>query len=65
MALPDRFRNRETSTRDPVTDLERALRRILPGAVDEDGVEASLEEGVLTVRVPKAQGEQARRIEIR
>lgn len=153
MALPDRYRNREASTRDPVTDLERALRRmsdvmergfgawpawtsladdafapladleenddayvlevelpgvkkqditiesrgrrvtvsgerkekeregllrrrtrtvgrffhevVLPGDVDEDGVEASLEEGVLTVRVPKAEGEQPRKIEIR
>lgn len=39
----------------------------LPGEVDEEGIEASLDEGVLTVRVPKAQSERerTRRIEIR
>lgn len=37
----------------------------LPGEVDAEGVSASLEEGVLTVRVPKADTERPRRIEIR
>ena len=32
--------------------------------VDEDAVEASLDEGVLTLRVPKAAGERPRRISI-
>ena len=37
----------------------------LPGEVDEGGVEANLDEGVLTVRVPKSPSERPRRIEIR
>jgi HSP20 family protein len=37
---------------------------VLPGAVDEDGVEASLEDGVLTLLVPKASTERPRRIEV-
>jgi HSP20 family protein len=37
---------------------------VLPGAVDEDGVEASLEDGVLTLLVPKASTERSRRIEV-
>ena len=37
----------------------------LPGDVDEDGVEAHLDEGVLTVRLPKPERERPRRIEIR
>jgi HSP20 family protein len=37
---------------------------LLPGAVDEDGVQASLEDGVLTLRVPKASTERPRRIEV-
>ena len=36
----------------------------LPGAVDEDGVEAHLEGGVLTLRLPKPDHERPRRIEI-
>jgi HSP20 family protein len=36
----------------------------LPGDVDEDGVEAHLDEGVLTVRLPKPERERPRRIEI-
>jgi HSP20 family molecular chaperone IbpA len=32
--------------------------------VDADNVEASLNRGILTVRVPKAQNGQSRRIEI-
>ncbi|MDQ1568070.1 MAG: hypothetical protein QOF96_2950 [Actinomycetota bacterium] len=37
---------------------------LLPGAVDEDGVQASLENGVLTLRVPKASTERPHRIEV-
>jgi HSP20 family molecular chaperone IbpA len=35
-----------------------------PGAVDEDGVSASLDEGVFTVCVPKAASERQRRITV-
>ena len=37
---------------------------LLPGDVDEEGVEASLHEGVLTVRVPKPLRERPRRIPV-
>lgn len=37
----------------------------LPGDIEEDGVAATLEDGVLTVRVPKAAGDRPRRIEVR
>ena len=37
----------------------------LPGGVEADGVEANLDGGILTVRVPKPAAERARRIEIR
>lgn len=37
----------------------------LPGDVEEDGVEAHLDEGVLTVRLPKPAADRPRRIEIR
>lgn len=37
----------------------------LPGEVNEAGVEAHLDEGVLTVRLPKPEQERPRRIEIR
>lgn len=37
----------------------------LPGHVEEEGVEAHLDEGVLTIRAPKPERERARRIEIR
>jgi HSP20 family protein len=36
----------------------------LPGAVEEAGVEASMDAGVLTVRVTKAERERPRRIQI-
>jgi HSP20 family protein len=36
----------------------------LPGSVDEGGVSANLEGGVLTVRVPKATTERPKRIEV-
>jgi len=38
---------------------------VLPGDVDDDGVEAHLDEGVLTVRLPKPAHDRPRRIEIR
>ncbi len=37
---------------------------VLPGDVDEEGVTASLNDGVLTVRLPKAETARRRRIEI-
>lgn len=37
----------------------------LPGDVDEGGVEARLDDGVLTVRLPKPESARPRRIEIR
>ena len=36
----------------------------LPSALDEDGIEASLSDGVLTLRVPKAASERPRRIKV-
>lgn len=38
---------------------------VLPGDIDEAGIDARLEEGVLTVRLPKPERERPRRIEIR
>ena len=38
---------------------------VLPGGIDESGVTAKLEDGVLTVRVPKAASERPRRIEVK
>jgi HSP20 family protein len=38
---------------------------VLPGDVDEDTVEAHLDGGVLTVRLPKPERDRPRRIEIR
>jgi HSP20 family protein len=37
---------------------------VLPGDVDDEGVEAHLDEGVLTVRLPKPAHDRPRRIEI-
>ena len=37
---------------------------VLPGEVEEEGVTASMEEGVLTVRVPKPASERPRRIAV-
>ena len=37
---------------------------VLPAELDEDGVTAELDEGVLTVRVPKAASERPRRITV-
>src|SRR5581483_3238387 len=39
-------------------------RLALPGEIDAEAVVAGLEEGVLTVRIPKAGGSRGRRIEI-
>lgn len=36
----------------------------LPGNVDEDGVAANLDDGVLAVRIPKPASERPRRIEV-
>ena len=38
---------------------------VLPGEVDEEGIQASLDEGVLTVQVPKAEAERPRRIPVK
>jgi HSP20 family protein len=38
---------------------------VLPGAVEAENVSASLDDGVLTVRVPKPASERPRRIEVR
>jgi HSP20 family protein len=42
---------------------ERSLR--VPGGLDPDAIEASLSDGVLTLRIPKPQRPSARRIEIK
>jgi HSP20 family protein len=39
-------------------------RVVLPGEVNADGVDASLDDGVLTIRIPKAEQARPRRIEI-
>jgi HSP20 family protein len=39
-------------------------RVLLPGEVNADGVDASLDDGVLTIRIPKAEKARPRRIEI-
>ncbi len=38
---------------------------VLPGEVDEEGIEATLEEGVLTLRVPKSERERPKRIAVK
>jgi HSP20 family protein len=37
----------------------------LPGQANEDGIEANLHDGVLSVRVPKAEAAKPRRIEVK
>jgi HSP20 family protein len=37
----------------------------LPGEIDDKNISATLRDGVLTVRVPKASNEQARHIEVK
>ena len=44
---------------------EFEYRVMLPGDVDEEHIEANLHGGVLTVRVPKAEKQRARRIEVK
>jgi HSP20 family protein len=41
------------------------LHVVLPALVDTNGIQAELEKGVLTVRVPKAEAAQRRRIEVK
>lgn len=41
------------------------FRVTLPGEVDPEGVDAKLNDGVLTVRIPKAQRMERRRIEVK
>jgi HSP20 family protein len=41
------------------------LRVVLPDGVDSSGVDAKLEHGVLTVRVPKAEKAQRRKIDVK
>ena len=38
---------------------------LLPGEVDEEGVEATLDEGVLSIRVPKSERERPKRIAVK
>jgi HSP20 family protein len=40
-------------------------RVMLPGEPDADGVDASLDDGVLTVRIPKSQGSRPREIQVK
>jgi HSP20 family protein len=37
----------------------------MPEQVDGDGIDASLQDGVLRLRVPKVKSEQRRRIEVK
>jgi len=41
------------------------FRMTLPGAADRDKIDASLKDGILTVRIPKAEVAQRRQIEVR
>ena len=73
------LRDAELSIRGEVKEKERTgiLRRrtrrtgefdyrvTLPGEVDADNIDASLKEGVLTVRIPKPARAQPRRIEVK
>ena len=57
----------------PLVDIEEQARRTgrfeyrvrLPEQVDSSKIEASLEQGVLTVRVPKSERQQRQKIEIK
>jgi HSP20 family protein len=42
-----------------------SFRSALPGSVDADNVDAKLKDGVLTVRVPKAEASKPHRIEVK
>jgi HSP20 family protein len=62
----------EIKERERTGILRRRMRRVgrfeyrvtLPTAIDQDSIEASLDGGVLTVRVPKPESARRRRIEI-
>jgi HSP20 family protein len=62
----------EIKEKERVGTLRRAMRRtgrfeyrmLLPGEINAEGVDATLREGVLTVKVPKAETAKPRRIEI-
>jgi len=56
-ALPERRRARRSG--------RFHYRVTLPEQIDAERIEASLSDGVLTVRVPKAERAQRRRIELR
>jgi HSP20 family protein len=63
----------EVKERERAGILRRRTRRVgffdyrvtLPGPVDAENVNASLEDGVLTVRIPKPEQARARRVAIR
>jgi HSP20 family protein len=63
----------EITERERTGILRRKTRRVgrfefrvtLPGAVDADAVDATLHDGVLTVRVPKAEQARKRQIEVK
>jgi HSP20 family protein len=38
---------------------------VLPGELDPDGVEATMEDGILSIRLPKAAGDRPRRVSIK
>lgn len=44
---------------------EFEFRVVLPNEVNSEGVDAKLNDGVLTVRIPKAERAQRRRIEVK
>jgi HSP20 family protein len=44
---------------------EFEYRVILPGQVDEEGIEANLHDGLLTVRVPKSAKTRPRKVEVK
>ncbi len=48
----------------PLADVEETDDAFVPADLDEDGVSAELDEGVLIVRVPKAASERPRRITV-
>ena len=69
--LPERRSRAEE--RSPTGELDRMrrildqtfeYRVILPEEIEADGIEANLSNGVLTVRVPKSERSQRRRIEV-
>ncbi len=57
--------NIEVSGRELTISGRFEFRVALPSEVNPEGVDAKLNEGVLTVRVPKAERAQRRRIEVK